>query len=250
MVPPGMRVRSRWPLRAIVILMILVSGGLYRLWSRSSSSVIGPGFDAYAHGDWDTALKMARERLKHDPNDIPGLQLLARSSVRLGLDSSALSLYQRLGAESMTADDCHLLGVAMRRTGDQRGVSVWEQALRVHPDHPETLDALSQVYFEGTRHGDAARLRGAWHSSPSGGDRASGCWARSSLPGITSTQRSIPGSSRSMRNRRKKARAPRRETSPAKIWLGLCFERGSLPQPVAGFSSYWPKHLMQRHHGS
>ena len=90
----------------------------------------------------------ARKRLKDVPDDIPALQLLARSSVKLGLDSSALSLYQRLGPDLMTADDSHLLGIALRRTGNPRGIEVWEQALGESPGSRRDPCALSQVYFE------------------------------------------------------------------------------------------------------
>ena len=122
-----MQVRGRRLLGATLVLAVLAcegsagasgSGG----WPRPSSSPLSPGLDAYARGDWEAALNLARERLKDARDDIPALRLLARSSVRLGLDASALSLFQRLGPRSMTADDYYLLGVALRRTGN-RGAS-------------------------------------------------------------------------------------------------------------------------------
>jgi hypothetical protein len=99
MVPPGMRVRDRWLLGTTMVVAILVCGGFCGLWlwPRSSSGLVDSGLDAYARGDWKAALNLAREQLKDAHNDIPALQLLARSSVKLGLNSSALSLYQRLG---------------------------------------------------------------------------------------------------------------------------------------------------------
>ena len=48
-------------------------------------------------------------------------QLLARASVHLGRDSSALSLFERIGNRSMMADDLYLLGVALSRTGNDKG---------------------------------------------------------------------------------------------------------------------------------
>ena len=47
------------------------------------------------------AAKVARERIKEFNDDLAVLQLLARTSVRMGRDSSALSLFNRLGPDFM-----------------------------------------------------------------------------------------------------------------------------------------------------
>jgi hypothetical protein len=47
----------------------------------------------------------------------------------------------------MTVDDLYLLGIALARTGNPRGVEVWEKVLRINPDHPETLLAMIPVYL-------------------------------------------------------------------------------------------------------
>jgi tetratricopeptide (TPR) repeat protein len=153
--------RREWPIMialTVVLVIPLAAWGLWRSAVHRSSNPLSPGVEAFARGDWKTAADVARKRLKDVPDDIPALQLLARSSVKLGLDSSALSLYQRLGPDLMTADDSHLLGIALRRTGNPRGIEVWEEALGKTPDHAEILDALSRVYFESARYGDAASL--------------------------------------------------------------------------------------------
>src|SRR5205823_14719157 len=93
--------------------------------------------------------KSARVRLKEFNDDLAAVQLLARTSVRMGRDSSALSLFGRLGPDFMTADDFYLLGIALSRTGNPKGgVEVWEQGLRLNPDHPDTLYALIPLYLK------------------------------------------------------------------------------------------------------
>jgi len=101
---------------------------------------------AYAQGDYETALNLARERLKGTMDDHAAVRLLARASVHLGRDSSALSLYKRLGDRSMMADDFYLLGVVLSRaTNAQGSTEVWKQGLRVEPDHPQILCEMIQV---------------------------------------------------------------------------------------------------------
>ena len=102
----------------------------------ASSSPLSPGLDAYEHGDWEAALNLARERLKDARNDVPALRLLARSSVKLGLDASALSLFQRLGPRSMTADDYYLLGVALKTNRQPSGRRSLGASLAGRPGSP------------------------------------------------------------------------------------------------------------------
>jgi tetratricopeptide (TPR) repeat protein len=114
------------------------------------------GWAAYAHGDWELALGRARERLKTAGDDTSALRLLARASVRLGRHSSALALFGRVGPRDMTPDDLYLLGIALTRSGNSRGLEVWEQALAAQPDHAETLFALTKAYCDRARFDSAA----------------------------------------------------------------------------------------------
>ena len=118
---------------------ILAVGGVWVARSLRPIDPVEQGLSAYARGDWEVAAERARERLKSSGDDVVALRLLARASVRLGRDSSALALFNRLGADAMSADDLCLLGIALTRTGNPRGLEVWEQALKAEPSHPEVL---------------------------------------------------------------------------------------------------------------
>ncbi len=87
-----------------------------------------------------------RARLKSAPEDVPALQLLARASVRLGRDSVATALYQRLGSLAPTAEDLYLQGLVLSRSDKpRRAVATWEHARTLDPDHPETLLELTRA---------------------------------------------------------------------------------------------------------
>ena len=98
-------------------------------------------------------------RLKKAGDDADALRLLARASVRLGRDESALAVFGRLGPAAMTPDDKCLLGIALTRTGNARGVEVWEQVLAEQPNHAETLFVLTETYYRRDRL-DAAAMTG------------------------------------------------------------------------------------------
>ena len=142
---------------ALTLSLAIGGGGFWWAAVRRSSGPLGPGLNAYARGDWETSAGVARARLKEAADDITAAQLLARASVQLGRDASALSLFDRLGPASLTADDFYLLGLALSRTGNRTAsVEVWEQGLRAEPGHPETLAALIRVYLEEDRFHAAA----------------------------------------------------------------------------------------------
>ena len=98
-----------------------------------------------------------RARLKGTADDRAAVRLLARASVHLGRDSSALSLFERIGNRSMMADDLYLLGVALSRTGNDKGsTEVWIQGLRADPDHPQILHGMIKVNLKMDRFFEAA----------------------------------------------------------------------------------------------
>src|SRR5262249_8252886 len=88
------------------------------------------GTSAYERGQWAAAEEHARARLKVDSSDPEAIRLLARSAARLGRDSLALSLFDRVASTGMTAEDQYLLGLALGRAGQvERARSAWEAAL-------------------------------------------------------------------------------------------------------------------------
>jgi tetratricopeptide (TPR) repeat protein len=143
--------RGRW--LGIVVLAILLgafAGGLRWARGRPTGDPIKPGLDAYARGDWETADQVARARLKQASDDAAALRLLARTSVKLEHDSTAVAIYRRLGTGAMAAEDLYLLGVSMTREGKQyEGFRLWEQAESADPNHAETLYMLTQIYSMG-----------------------------------------------------------------------------------------------------
>ena len=157
----------------IGLAAILTMAGLWRWHARRSVDPLGPGLGAYARGDYETASNLARERLKGTTDDHAAVRLLARASVHLGRDSSALSLYKRLGDRLMMADDLYLLGVALSRMGNIQGsTEVWRQGLRVDPDHPQILYNIIQVNLKMDRFFEAAAEAGRLSKQPAWRTRA------------------------------------------------------------------------------
>ena len=136
---------------------LAVVAGLWWQRTRRSADPLDSGLRAYARGDYETASNLARERLKEFTDDREAVRLLARASIRLGRDSSALTLYQRLGDRSMMADDYYLLSVALSRAGNIQGsTEAWKQGLRIEPDHPQMLYGMMHLNLETNRFFEAA----------------------------------------------------------------------------------------------
>jgi tetratricopeptide (TPR) repeat protein len=159
----------------IVVATVVVASGVWWLGPRSDPNPMVRGLDAYARGDWKAAAGLARQRLKSAGNDTSALRLLARASVRLGLDSPAMAVYQRLGPEKMAAEDLCLLGIALTRTGNARGgLAVWEQSRSAKPDHAETLWELTLAYAASDRLSEAAEAARRLAACPGWRSRAEG----------------------------------------------------------------------------
>ena len=57
----------------------------------------------------------------------------------------------------MAAEDLCLLGIALTRSGNNRALEVWEQALAAEPSHAETLFELTRAYFKNDRLDNAVK---------------------------------------------------------------------------------------------
>ena len=148
---PHVGTRGRW-LGIFALATLSIAAGLWYAWARPPIDLVAQGLGAYSHSDWEGAARLARERLKAAGDDSSALRLLARASVQLGRDSSAVSLFHRLGSEAMLAEDNYLLGVALTRGGNNRGgVEVWELARAADPNHADALFALTRAYFASDR---------------------------------------------------------------------------------------------------
>lgn len=145
----------------------LAGGALWWIRTRPPADPLAAARAAYARGDWETASAVAREQLRASGDDLDAARLLARSLIRLGRDAQAMSLFERLGAKDMQADDLHLLGIALSRSGNARGASeVWEQVLKLDPDHPDTLYELGRFHLENDRPVLAAKVAGRLEKHP------------------------------------------------------------------------------------
>jgi tetratricopeptide (TPR) repeat protein len=115
---------------------------------------------AYGHKDWSKAADFARTRLKAEGGDIEALRLLARSSVRLGRDGAAVSIYNdRLGAQGMLPEDRYLVGLTLARQGNEEAaLEVWAKAAGEPPEQPELLLSLANLLARRQRLDEAARL--------------------------------------------------------------------------------------------
>jgi tetratricopeptide (TPR) repeat protein len=152
---PRYQFRGRW-LAIIGVAGVLAGCGVWLINGFLVASTVQRGWAAYSHGDWEDAAELARGRLRVKGDDADALRLLARASVRLGRDSSAMGVYGKLGSEAMTAEDLCLLGIALNRSGNPRALEVWEQARAAEPDHAETLFELTRAYSKNDRLADAA----------------------------------------------------------------------------------------------
>ena len=130
----------------VVVAAVLGAGVWAASGARRGGVVADPGPSAYARGRWSEAADVARERLRADPGDPGSVRLLARSTARLGRDASALALFARVPEPDRQAEDLYLLGLALGRSGKPAGArTAWESAIRLDPDHAETLDGLAQL---------------------------------------------------------------------------------------------------------
>ncbi len=152
---PRYQFRGRW-LGIIVVASVLAGSGIWLARRLQVSDPVQQGWAAYARGDWEEAVTIARRRLRAAGDDTSAMRLMARAFVRLGRDSSAMSVYGKMGSAAMTPEDLCLLGIALARSGNAKGVEVWEQARAADPNHAETLFELTRVYSTNDRLADAA----------------------------------------------------------------------------------------------
>jgi predicted CXXCH cytochrome family protein len=149
----------RVALGAALLIVVGCAVGLRGAWPRLFPDLLAQGRRAYDRGDWTAAAQAARAALEAHEADTAALRLLARSQVQLGRDDSAIALYtQRLGGQTIQAEDYFLLGVALKRRGrPDAALQAWNKALDADPNHAPTLDELTQLYYQGHRGSDAAR---------------------------------------------------------------------------------------------
>ncbi len=109
------------------------------------------GREAYASRNWTESARLARERLKSDPEDREALRLLARS---LGRQENPLAAaaFWRLGIEGAEAEDFYLLARSLLREGERnRAYGFLAKAREADPRHGETLFTLANLSLQDSR---------------------------------------------------------------------------------------------------
>ena len=154
-------VRKRWLIPALSCPVILAGMAWFGVrWNKSDRPMepLQEGQAAYEHRDWPAAERKAREQLRNDREDLRALRLLGRALYRQARDQAAAGIFQRLGQETMTAEDCLLLGQSCIRSRKiELAIKVWQKAVRLDPNHFESRIALEQINFRLDRLADAER---------------------------------------------------------------------------------------------
>ncbi len=165
--------RVHMPCLLILRSGLMIAAGValaWLAWTRLMPDPLAAGLRAYEQRAWGRAEAEASERLKARPSDREALRLPARAKGRQGRDVEAQTIYrQRLGFESMTAEDFVVAASGLRRKGlyDQARISL-ERAQKFEPDYPEmlhdlaSLDATTGRLAEGTELAERLICRPGW----------------------------------------------------------------------------------------
>lgn len=146
--PRARRVRAAAGLAALLILgaaalaVVAGRGG----WPAAWADPLADGRAAYERGDYESAARLARERLRAAVGDPDALRLLARCALRQGRVEVAQGIYQNLSVERMQAEDCLLLAGSLAQADNAEGARrLLRVALEREPDHPEALAELARL---------------------------------------------------------------------------------------------------------
>src|SRR5271166_792521 len=131
------------------------------------------GMAAYRRSDFAAAARLARARLQVKNHDADALRLLARSSLRLGDEARARSIYESLGDEALRGEDFYLLGINQHRRGDLSGaVGSWQLGVEKDASHIEMLAILASSLGELDRFIPAVLVVKQLMAQPAAGPRA------------------------------------------------------------------------------
>lgn len=120
-------------------------------WLAWSFFVPGPvrlGQASYDNKDYQQAATQAVAALKQSPQDPEAMKLLARASGRLGNLEASRSIYNRMGTESLEAEDLYVLGSILKRDGmHAESQELFLMGHERDPDHEETMAELGRLYM-------------------------------------------------------------------------------------------------------
>jgi tetratricopeptide (TPR) repeat protein len=137
--------RFRRRVTQCVVLLLLITSGLWGGWSLLKDRSLTRAIHAYEKGAWQAAATEAREILKAEPGRRNALTLLARAEARLGRDQFARSIYGQLDPRELLAEDYFLVGRGLIAEGQfEAGRYGLDRALALDPMHPEVLLELAR----------------------------------------------------------------------------------------------------------
>ena len=186
---PHVIVRKRWLVPALTCPVILAGMAWCGVRWNKSDRPMGPlqeGQAAYEHRDWQAAERKALEQLRNDRGDLRALRLLGRALYRQAHDQAAAGIFQRLGRETMTAEDCLLVGQSCIRSRKiELAIKVWQKAVRLDPNHFESRIASSRFISGWTGLKTRSERPRVFRPSPGGMLSPSSCWARFAARSLT-----------------------------------------------------------------
>ncbi len=148
--PRGL-VRNRWLVPGLACTVILAGvawSGVRWIKGDRQRGALEQGRAAYEQRDWPAAERLALEQLRTDREDPRTRRLLGRALYRQGRDHAAAAIFERLGRDTMEAEDYLLVGQAcLRDRKIDLAIKIWEKAVQLDPNHFESRIALEQVCF-------------------------------------------------------------------------------------------------------
>ena len=153
---------KRWILPTFIVGIIIAGTAVWNAiqWSQRDrlTGLVAEAQAAYEHHDWATAQIKAREQLKKNRDDPRALRILGRALSRQGRDQDAALIFERLGRDSMAAEDYLLVGQGLVRARNlDMAIDIWKMALQLDLAHFESRIALEQVLFRLDRLEDAEK---------------------------------------------------------------------------------------------
>jgi tetratricopeptide (TPR) repeat protein len=139
--------RSRiWTFALVLGVLVGVGVGVWWRFVWVTGRPLRQAQAAYSQGDLPLAVVRAREALKEHPRDPHALQILARTSARLGDNGFARGIYENIPPSVLEAEDFYLLGSGLMRDNRQNdALPVLKKAYEKNPEHPETINALADL---------------------------------------------------------------------------------------------------------
>ncbi len=141
-------------------LGVLLCVGYLTFYASSTSRSESPFAEGYAaarSGDWRHTADLARQRLKALPKDPDALLLLARASVQLGREETAIGIYGQVAGERLQGTDRAWLASKLVERGNKPGaIEMLKPGVGTDIEAPEQLHLLGKLQVEADQLAEAA----------------------------------------------------------------------------------------------